>query len=63
VTDGIKILDAYWTERVNVLILICQCGCRFEHKASRWNVMCPKCGYFDHLSKIREKFVRERGRD
>ncbi|MGW8177248.1 MAG: hypothetical protein ACWGQW_00405 [bacterium] len=48
------IVDAYWTAWVNVLVMECECGYDFAHRADRWKVKCPKCGATDNLQRMRE---------
>lgn len=41
---AMKIIDARWTPRVNMLLIECLCGNRFEHRSDRWIVRCRRCG-------------------
>lgn len=38
-----KIVDAYWTPRANILTIHCNCGSRFKHPANRIMAECPEC--------------------
>lgn len=50
---AMKISNARWTDDVNMLIIECICGKRFEHRADRWIVKCPYCFRQDHLQRMR----------
>lgn len=50
---AMKIIDARWTPRVNMLMIECNCGNRFEHRADRWIVKCMNCMRQDHLQRMR----------
>jgi hypothetical protein len=43
-----KIIDARWTPRVNILKIRCVCGHEFEHRAARRWVRCI-CGHQEDL--------------
>jgi hypothetical protein len=47
-----RILDVRWTPAVNVLVITCECGRRFEHLTDRWIVRCP-CGRKTHIEELR----------
>lgn len=49
-----KIVGVRWTKIVNLLLIECSCGHKFEHRADRWNVECPECHKNEHLAKLRE---------
>jgi len=49
-----KIVDAYWTSRCNILVIECECGFDFAHRADKWEVKCSKCGKTDNLQRIRD---------
>lgn len=50
-----KIVGACWTAEVNMLKIACGCGIRFQHRADRWRVECPKCGACASLKVLRER--------
>jgi hypothetical protein len=38
-----KLVDVYWTEYINRLVIECDCGCRFDGP-SNWSIQCcPRC--------------------
>jgi len=53
-----KIVDACWTPKVNILIVECPCGETIRHPSNRWSVKC-KCGNVGHLSVLRDIYVKE----
>jgi len=54
-----RIVDAKWTPRVNMLIIKCTaCDRRFEHRADRWQVRC-ECGQERHLGALRERMLAD----
>ena len=55
-----QIVNARWTQAVNMLTIECGCGTQFEHRADRWHVSCPSCHRRDHLENIRERMLTER---
>lgn len=50
------IIGAVWTPEVNLLLLVCDCGKSFWHRADRWSVRCS-CGRMDRLNTVRERFI------
>jgi hypothetical protein len=50
-----KIVDAAWGDKTNVLVIECECGRIFTHRADRWNVRCPSCRSKAHLSTLRDQ--------
>jgi ribosomal protein S27E len=45
VANRFKIVDARWTERVNMLKVRCpNCKHELEHPANRTHARCPNCG-------------------
>jgi acetone carboxylase gamma subunit len=56
-----QIVDAYWTQIVNMLVIVCDCGYRFDHRADRWRLRCPRCGALDRLDKLRDRYVNVDG--
>ena len=51
----VKIVDAEWTPQINMMVILCDCGVRFRHRADRWHVRCPQCGRRDHLRELRNR--------
>ncbi len=51
-----RIVEAKWTPRVNVLTIECECGKLFDHRTDRWRAKCPKCGTVQDLGDIRERY-------
>lgn len=49
-----KIINARWTPKVNMLIIRCDCGHEFEHRADRWGVKCLNCKRQEHLQRMRK---------
>ena len=39
-----KIEDVYWTPKVNMLLIRCECGHLFEHSANKRIAICSGCG-------------------
>ena len=48
-----RIMSAYWTARVNMLRIKCECTARFDHPADRWKVRCP-FGHTANLGPLRD---------
>lgn len=57
-----RITDAEWTRRVNLLHIECECGRKFAHPADRWTVKCPFCRKTAHLGRLRDEYL-ERNRE
>jgi hypothetical protein len=38
-----RLIDARWTPQVNMLLIECSCGERFEWRADRAFAECPSC--------------------
>lgn len=53
-----RIIDAKWTARINILVILCPCKETILHRADRWLVRC-KCGRQGLLRDIRERYVSE----
>ncbi len=51
-----KIINAIWTPRVNMLSIECSCGKLFKHRADKWKPRCPECGSCGHLSQLRAEY-------
>ena len=54
-----RIVDAEWTEKCNLLTIECECGCSIPHWSDRWKVTCEKCGMEENLGDIRHKVIEE----
>jgi hypothetical protein len=54
-----RIVDAHWTEAINMLVIACTCGSRFEHRSDRWSVRCPGCRRDAHLGVLRDNYCVE----
>ena len=50
-----RLLDAVWTPKVNMLLLLCDCGKHLYHRADRWQVVCPRCKAKAHIADIRRQ--------
>jgi hypothetical protein len=57
-----KIVDARWTKKINMLVILCACNKTFEHRADRWAVKCPTCSRVAHLHDLREQYS-DKGND
>ena len=51
---SLRIVDARWTPVVNMLLIQCDCGRTFEHRADRWNVRCT-CGRRENIHWLRDR--------
>ena len=38
-----KLIDVYWTNIINVLVIKCDCGKQFEYPSNYSLVECPNC--------------------
>lgn len=63
-----RIIDARWTPTINYLIIECECGLRFVHRADRWKVRCHHVGLTGiikgceataHLGELRQRYAFE----
>ena len=48
-----KINGAKWTDKVNLLLIKCDCGVTFFHRADVWKVRCY-CGRTGSLRNVRD---------
>lgn len=55
-----KVIDIKWTPNVNKLIILCDCGKKFEHRLDRWWVRCKVCGRKQIVDTLRNEFVFEK---
>lgn len=46
------LVDVFWTPKVNMLVVKCDCGRTFEHRLDCWTVRC-KCGRAENIEVIR----------
>ena len=53
-----KIIDATWTPKVNMLTIECACGHQWGHRSDRWRVWCAKCGATESLGVIRGRYTQ-----
>ena len=53
-----RIVDARWTQAINMLVIACECGRRYEHRADRWVVRCP-CGRTARIEQLRDRWLKE----
>jgi hypothetical protein len=53
-----RIIDARWTPIINLLIISCDCGRQFEHRADRWTVRC-NCGRTQRIDELRQQWLWE----
>ena len=56
-----RLVGAAWSPTVNQMVIICQCGARFFHRADRWRVAC-RCGAVAGLGALRDEYARVKGR-
>jgi len=40
-----ELLDVYWTNNVNMLVINCDCGKQFDYPSNYSLIECPECGY------------------
>jgi len=52
-----KSIEAVWTKYVNMLIIECGCGKRFEARMDKWWVICPNCHAKEHIDKLRNSLA------
>ena len=52
---SMKIIDAKWTPKVNLLKIKCPCGVEFWHRADRWTLQCPECGHQEGIVALRQR--------
>lgn len=57
---GMRIVNARWTPTVNVMVILCDCGKEFDHRADRWRVVCPECKRRANLGYLRENCIELR---
>lgn len=48
-----RIIDARWTKHVNYLLIECECGNRWWHRADRRKVVCHKCLSMEDLLDLK----------
>lgn len=48
-----KIINAFWTDRINYLVIVCdKCGAKFPYRVDKWYIVC-KCGNRQHRDKLK----------
>jgi len=52
-----KIINAEWTPKVNMLVIKCKCNNKFYHKADRIKIKCPKCGKIGNCFDVKNNGV------
>lgn len=58
VKPNAKIIDVYWTKKVNMAIMRCTaCGEEWAHRLDRWKAVCPGCLKVSNLGLVREEFA------
>ena len=53
-----RIVDVRWTPVVNMYVVQCECGAKFEHRADRWRATCQKCGASVGVQELRDQDIR-----
>lgn len=53
-----KIDDATWTTKVNMLLMSCDCGKQWYHRSDRWRAQCPRCKTWGDLQELCEDYLR-----
>jgi len=53
-----KLIHTSWTPEVNMHVIACDCGKRFEHRADRFKVRCQSCGNAADLGVLRDIFAQ-----
>jgi hypothetical protein len=48
-----KIVDVFWTDRVNYYKIKCNCGNVFPQRVDRFIIMCSKCKRRAHKETIK----------
>jgi len=51
----LKLIDAKWSPRVNILIIQCDCGSVINHAADKVLIHCVLCRAYKNLHKLREE--------
>jgi hypothetical protein len=53
----LRLIDATWGPKVNILHVIClRCVRWVDHPANKWQVRCDKCGEVSNLGDMREVY-------
>lgn len=55
-----KIMNAKWDPKVNWLVIKCECGREFRHRADRIKVLCPRCYRTADLMKLKDAYFDNR---
>ena len=58
--NATTIVDCRWTPQVNILVLKCPCGMRYDQRADRWVTVCPWCTHRDDLFHVRQRIELDR---
>ena len=48
-----KILDTFWTPKINVHIVECDCGHQNPMRADVWYINCSRCGKKISMKELR----------
>lgn len=58
-----RIKNAFWTPKVNKLIIYCdKCKKHFLHRSDKWKVTCPKCRQKESITKLRKEWLKRNGK-
>ena len=52
-----RVVNAYWAKRCNILIIRCRCGHEFKHPANRVRMICPLCKEEANAHEVKKKGV------
>lgn len=55
----LRIIEAVWTPKANLLVIMCDCGNTFQHPTDRWTVRCPKCNSSVNVALLRDEYARD----
>lgn len=54
-----KIVNAFWTPKGNLIGYACDCGSEFSEPATKWTIKCPFCKRTAHVEQLRKQYTNE----
>jgi hypothetical protein len=58
-----KIVDMFWTSRVNYYKIRCDCGNEFPQRVDRFTIVCSKCKRRSHKETIDIELEKKNGKN
>ena len=56
-----RISDTFWTPKINVLLIKCDCENLQPMETDKWKIKCSRCGKEIKMNELRREYCIEKG--